>query len=196
MKTFAVSLASLAAAFLAVSLPRTAHALGPVDLEIGARAGYGLSPSSDFLANPYGVGLGGRAGVSIIGIYAGVSGMYYLGESSSVLGGSVSAHTAMEGLEAGFTLPIPFVKIRPYVGVGNSTISSSVSGVAGSAGLSLGGSTSNLYLEPGVLVMIPLGTFFVGADATALILPSVTTGPSSSKLYAAPTFHGQFGVKF
>jgi hypothetical protein len=194
MKTLAVTFASVAAAVAALSYSGTAHALGPLDIEIAARVGYATNPSSsDFSTNPYGFGLGGRAGVSIFGIYGGISGIYYLGGSETVLGTSVSLHTAMEGFEAGYTLPIPFVKIRPLVGIGNSTITGSGGGVSQSS--------SNLYLEPGVLVFVPIGILTVGADINALILPSVDTGFNSNgsnttKAYVSPSFHAQVGVRF
>ncbi len=183
-----LSLAGAATVVAALAVPRTAHALGPVDLEIAARAGYATSPDSSFAANPLGLGFGGRAGISILGIYGGISGMYYLGGSQSVGPVSVSYSTVMYGGEVGYTLPIPVVKIRPQVGFGNQAIS------VGSA------SDSNLYLEPGVLVMIPVGMWIFGVDGNALILPSVSQGnalgQSSSKTYVSPTFHAQVGVKF
>jgi len=202
MKSLALTFASVAAAFAAFSCSGTAHALGPIDLEIAARGGYATNPSStDFGTNPYGGGFGGRAGVSFFGIYGGVSGMYYLGGSQSVAGVTVSSHTTMEGVEVGFTLPIPLLKIRPEVGVGNATMSASGSSSAVGGASIGGGSSSNLYVEPGVLVMIPLGTFFVGADVNALILPNVVAGynadgSSSTKAYTSLSVHAQLGVKF
>jgi hypothetical protein len=86
------------------------------------------------------------------------------------------------------------VQIRPEIGVGNSTISASGSATSG-------GSSSNLYLEPGVLVMVPIGIMFVGADVNALILPGVTTpgslgNASSSSTYTSLSVHAQVGVHF
>jgi hypothetical protein len=204
MKTLALTALSIGAAFAAFSYSSTAHALGPIDIEIAARVGYATNPNStDFVANPYGFGFGGRAGVSFFGIYGGISGMYYLGSSGAVQfngtpgagGDSVSWRTAMEGFELGYTLPIPFVKIRPQVGLGNATAveSSSLGGQSGSF------SSSNLYLEPGVLVFFPIGILIVGADVNALILPTVDQGATAngqSKAYASLSFHGQVGVRF
>ena len=174
---------SVATALAAFSYTSSAHALGPIDLEIGARVGYATNPDSSFQANPLGFGLGGRAGVSFFGIYGGISGMYYLGGSTPQ---GISLHTGMYGLEAGYTLPIRVVKIRPQLGVGNAT--TSVSGL---------GSSSNLYLEPGVLVFIPIGILFVGADVNALIFPGETaTGATSSKTDVCLSLHGQVGLRF
>ncbi len=172
------SLTGACAALAALAFSSTAHAIGPVDIEIGARVGYATSPSSCYPANPYGLGFGGRAGLSFFGIYGGISGMYYLGSSS----GNVSATALMEGFEVGYTLPIPIVKIRPEVGFGNATTSGAYS-------------ASNFYLEPGVLVMIPFSILFVGADVNALILPGNSiAGVSSTDV--GLSVHGQFGFRF
>jgi hypothetical protein len=195
MKTWTLPLATVVATVAAISYAGTAHALGPVDIEIAARGGFATNPSSgDFSANPFGGGIGGRAGVSVFGIYGGISGMYYFGGSANVPSpaldpsGSLSVHTALEGFEFGYTLPIPFIKLRPQIGVGNSTTTESFPKQSFSS--------SNLYLEPGVLLMIPFGHFFVGADVNALILPSESLPLSQSKTYVSLSVHGQVGVRF
>ena len=208
MRTPALTtVASLGAALAALSYATPARALGPVDIEIGARVGVATDPSSNLPTNPYGFGFGGRAGVSIFGLYGGISGMYYLGTSSTpqgipaVAGGATTAHTAMYGLEVGYTLPIPVVKIRPQVGIGDSIIGMS-GGLADGPATPSGVSASNLYLEPGVLVFVPIRVMFIGADVNALILPSasgitpIRNGPGeeaggSGKTYASLSVHGQ-----
>ncbi len=199
MKAPALAFAGLAAALAAFSYSSTAHALGPVDIEIAARGGYATNPGSG--ANPYGFGIGGRAGVSIIGIYGGISGMYYFGSSqqSSAAGVPVSSspNTAMEGFEAGYTFKLSSLKIRPQVGIGNATIGGSGQANVNGSSTSVSGSSSNLYLEPGGLVMIMLGsTLFVGADVNALILPSMSNGTGSTTTYTSLSFHAQLGVQF
>jgi hypothetical protein len=174
-----------------------AHALGPVDLEIGARAGVGTAPGGTSNGpNPLGFGVGGRAGVSILGLYGGISGMYYLGESKSVtvLGTtfSASAHSVLLGLEAGYGSKLGPLSLRGTVGVGN--IESDGSG--GIAGSPFSGSHNGLYVEPGVTGVIGLGMWFIGADANALILPDYQGYDGSKSLEAAFTIHGQLGVKF
>jgi hypothetical protein len=199
MKAPALAFASLATAVAALSYSSTAHAIGPVDIEIAARGGYATNPGSG--ANPYGFGIGGRAGVSIIGIYAGVSGMYYFGSTQQASVGGVpvssSPTTAMEGFEAGYTFKLSILKIRPQVGVGNATFGGSGSVDVNGSSTSLSGSSSNLYVEPGALVMVMLGsTFFVGADVNALILPSVADGTGTTTTYTSLSFHAQLGVQF
>jgi hypothetical protein len=160
-----------------VTSTRTAHALGPIGVEIGAKAGVGTNPDSG--TNPLGFGLGGRGGVVLFDhLYGGVNLMYYLGGSDQ----GESVHTLMYGLEAGwgFTL-VDILTIRPQVGLGNATFSSSGPFTA---------SINNLYVEPGVTGILSLGTLFVGADANVILFP----GLSNSNV--AFTLHGQVGLKF
>jgi hypothetical protein len=197
MRTASIVAAALSFGVGTFAMTRNAHALGPVDIEIGAKAGLGTSPvSTSGYPNPLGFGIGGRAGVDFLGFYGGVQLMYYLGGSTDEGAGiTYKDHTFMYGVEAGygFTL-IDILTIRPQLGIGNATFSSSVSGSASSGdtsvGFSGGGSKSNLYLEPGVTGLISLGGFFIGADANLLAFP----GLDDSKL--AFTLHGQVGFKF
>ena len=62
---------------------RDAHALGAVDIEGGARVGVGTNPDSTG-PNPFGLGVGGRAGVSIFHVYLGFSAIHYFGASGDV----------------------------------------------------------------------------------------------------------------
>ena len=209
MRTASIVAAACAFGAATFAMTRTAHALGPVDLEIGAKAGLGTNPLSNPNGgpdiNPLGFGLGARAGVSFLGFYGGAQLMYYFGGSQDIgvpgvsVGGisvpgqsvSVSAHTLMYGVEAGYGITlIDILTIRPQIGIGNGTVScsTSASGVVNTSGGC--GSQSSLYLEPGVTGLIGLGMWFVGADANVLVF----TGLDNSK--AAFTFHGQVGVKF
>ncbi len=177
-------LAASVAAMLTASVARDAHALGPIDLEVAAKAGGGTNPGSGPL-NPLGFGLGGRGGVSFFGFYGGVDVMYYLGGSETVLGESVSAHTLMYGVDLGYNIKVAILTLRPQLGLGNFTVSTSPGG----------GSASNLYLEPGVTGLLAFGTFIVGADANLLVLPGINT-PTGSTTETAFTLHGQVGLRF
>jgi hypothetical protein len=177
------------------SATREAHALGPVDIEVGAKAGLATNPETGGGSNPMGFGLGARGGVDFLGFYGGVAFMYYFGssQSASAEGQSFteSVHTVTYGVEAGYGISLfGLLTLRPQVGIGNATFSSSVSGSgAVNADLS-GGSKSNLYIEPGVTGLVAFGGYFVGADANLLFLP----GLDNSK--TAFTLHGQIGLKF
>jgi hypothetical protein len=58
-----------------------------------------------------------------------------------------------------------------------------------------GSGEHNLYFEPGVTALVPLGTFFVGADANLFVLPHIAD-ESGDKPQTAFTVHGQVGVHF
>jgi hypothetical protein len=119
--------------------------------------------------------------------------MYYLGASQDLPGGSIHEHTTMYGLEAGYSLSLlGLVTVRPQVGLGNATFSVSADGSIAPgtpAGLVLGGSNSNLYVEPGVTGLVSLGLLYAGADVNALFFP----GLDNSKM--AVTIHGQLGIQ-
>ena len=84
------------------------------------------------------------------------------------------------------------------MGIGNASVGGSggfggysASGGAVSAPIIIGFPFSNLYVEPGVLVMVPLGIVFVGADASALILPGVGTDGAGDQRVEQDLHHGQ-----
>jgi hypothetical protein len=194
MKHASILVAAIAFGTASFAMTREAHALGPIDLEIGARAGIGTDPvSNNDGPNPLGFGLGGRAGIDFMGFYGGVSLLYYFGGSEDVgVPGEtahVSAHTFMYGLDLGYGISLSILTIRPQLGIGNATFSGG-SGVSGLVnGEASSGSKSNLYLEPGVTGLVSLGLWFVGADANILFFP----GLDNSK--ASFTLHGQVGIK-
>lgn len=209
-----------------LSLASTAHALGPIDVEVGAKVGAGSNPIGNGFPNPLGVGVGGRAGVAISGLYAGISAMDYVGssaqridvvEGTSYEQGSVSPHSFLYGAELGYGRKLGgLVLLRAQVGVGDDVL-----GMGG--GVGIGTTLDNiivpalavpsrnyLYVEPGVVALIQLGVIYVGLDVSALLLPS---GPSARTPYgalspatapfstshaldAALTAHGQLGVRF
>jgi hypothetical protein len=191
--TIRVSALSLAVA--AALFAPEARALGPLDLEVGAKAGVGTTPGGvpSGYPNPLGFGLGARAGVSIIGLYGGLSFMYYFGGSSNVqiptgagvISVSESVNSLLYGVEGGYGTKLGPLALRGTVGIGNIGTTASASGVS---------QTQNgLYIEPGVTGIFSIGIWFVGADANVLVLPSYAGG---SSLEAAFTLHGQFGVTF
>jgi hypothetical protein len=170
-----------------LAFPAKASALGPVDVEIGARAGVATGP-----LGPLGFGIGGRGGVSMLGIYAGVDVIDYLGATSTCGGCSSppgqtvkqSRSGLLYGFEGGYSFKFSLVTIRPQLGVGNLHFSNA----AGDPTPGPSVTSDYFYFEPGVVGLVSLGPVFVGADVGALLLPS---GPDS-----AVTVHGQVGVTF
>jgi hypothetical protein len=195
MKTHTpLALVATLAATTVIATTRDASALGPLDLEIGAKAGVGTAPSSwpSGAPNPLGFGLGARGGVAIMGIYGGANIVYYFGGGQNVLGVDTSVHSLMYGVEAGYGLTLlGLLTIRPQVGLGNFTLTSSVAGQSHD--------DSNLYVEPGLtaFVTVPGLGWFAGADANVLVLPGLKDGPNGeTKTDTAFTLHGQVGYKF
>ncbi|MDB4945903.1 MAG: hypothetical protein JWP97_5437 [Labilithrix sp.] len=179
-----------AAAFFATE--HKAHALGPVDVEVGAKVGVATNPNSDGI-NPFGFGIGARGGVSFFNVYGGLSVIHYFGGSKD-LGGGVTADSngsTLYGIEAGYTIKsIPVVQLRPQIGVGNAHFG---------GGDNADGS-NHLYLEPGVTALVPLGLLYVGADVNALLLPGVDAPTPSdlnnTKTFASLSIHAQVGLTF
>jgi hypothetical protein len=172
---------------------RDAKALGPVDVELGARVGVGTNPDSAG-PNPFGFGIGGRAGVTFFHVYGGLSAIHYFGSSNDVAGPgaigtfvtkNVTYSSTLLGVEAGYSITaIPLLTIRPQLGVGNAAFS------FGDA------SQSHLYLEPGLVALVTLGLVYIGADANLLAIPGIDRGNNDTKTYTSFTIHGQIGIKF
>lgn len=193
MKNPALIAAGVLSVATIVSFADSASALGPLDLEIGAKVGVGTTPSNlpPDSPNPLGFGLGARAGVSILGLYGGGSIMYYLGSSQSTPAGNVSDHVLMYGLEGGYGVKlINLLTLRAQVGVGSYDVTLSTP---------LGNKdVSNLYVEPGVTAMItlPVVGWFVGADANVLVLTGEKDQNQNSSTDVGFTLHGQVGYTF
>lgn len=180
----------------ASSVARPARALGPVDIEAAARVGGASSPIKDDVngrTGALGFGLGGRAGVSIFGIYGGVAAMYYLGGSNTesqspsadfVPPGPIESESSwLYGFEGGYSFKIQLLTLRPTVQIGSYTLHYSL--VDGG-----GQNIHNLYVEPGVTALIGFGLWFVGADANVFLTPGM------DKSRAAFMGNVQVGLKF
>jgi len=196
MKSSAVLIFALAVGGGVVASERDARALGPLDVEVGAKIGGGTAPFSN-QPNALGFGLGARAGVVVFGgLYGGLSIVHYFGGSGTVALGDVSTSGASEsstlfGFEGGYGVSLlGLLTLRAQLGVGSFNVSFS--------GIDLP-SASNLYLEPGLTVLASFGLVFVGADVNLLVLPGITdpTNPlGPSKWATTLTSHAQVGVKF
>lgn len=191
MKIASILFFAAVAVISVVTFTRPAWALGPVDIEAAARVGGASSPIKDDVngrGGALGFGLGGRAGVSIFGIYGGVSAMYYLGgsntESFPTGPPAIESESSwLYGFEGGYSFKIQLLTLRPTVQIGSYTLHYSLSGV-GSQDI------HNLYVEPGVTALIGFGIWFVGADADVFLTP----GLDNSR--AAFMGNAQVGVKF
>jgi len=180
---------SCAIVVIAVGIvPRTATALGPVGIEVGAIAGGGTNPS--YAPTLLGFGVGGRAGVSLSGVYLGAGGIYYAGGSSGgPTGVTDDTHTTLVGGQAGYTFRLGVLRVRPLLDLGVAEISEA------------GSTQSALYLQPGFTLLVPLGPMYVGLDLNGLLIPSHArpcfggcVNPPTSDV--GLTMHGQLGVTF
>jgi hypothetical protein len=134
-----------------------AEALPLITLSGSARGLYG-SAVSDPPLNPYGVGLGLRAGVTLpASIYVGAGLDYFFGESESLAGVDASASLlqvlAYLGYDAGFG---PLL-LRPSLGAGLAQTSVERLGEEESE--------SDVVISPGAELVIGLGLLSVGAEA-------------------------------
>jgi hypothetical protein len=180
---------------LAIALSsKEAHALGPVDIEVGAKVGAATNPGAGWQLNPLGFGAGGRVGVSIFGIYGGLNLIDYIGNNAGIN----SAHALEFGGELGYSIKISVLTIRPQVGFGNITFSDTYSGTALGFTASSSSNNASFYLEPGLTALITLGIFYFGVDANALIITAMPTNPpgGSTSTDTAFTMHGQVGLAF
>ncbi len=200
MKSTSILITAAAFGLCILCVTRNARALGPVDLELGGKIGVGSNPNSSG-PNPLGFGLGARGGISLAGFYGGASVIYYFGSSQDVTAGGVSlsesVHSLLYGFEGGYGVKLlDLLTLRAQLGIGNATFTASASGQAGGATGGGSVSNSNLYLEPGAVAMVSLGSWFVGGDANVLILPGIQDTSGQSTTETAITFHGQIGWVF
>jgi hypothetical protein len=200
---FAVRAAAVAAA---LSAARDASALGPIDIEVAGKAGYGTSPFSQDPVNELGVELGARAGIVLYNVYVGGSYMYSFGGSAPGRGDHVvpqgpnnspdlqNARSTRYGGEVGYDI----VLWRPTIGTRNLALGIRLRPALGVGALAATSrffdhyntATPNVYLEPALDGLLQFGVLLVGADIGLLFLP----GMSSSQ--PAFTVHGQVGVRF
>ena len=216
MRKKASRLAALVFGTAASLCTHDARALDGLDLEMGAKVGFGSNPFG-VTPNPLGLGLGARAGLSYRGLYAGLSFVYWLGGSAANsseggvytgsgtkgASGSTTIHTYQAGVELGYGFRFlrGLLTLRPQVGLGDAWFSVSATGLQVGPGTVQAGSTvaDNFYVEPGVMLLISFGTVYLGADVNLLILPGVGEdegGNPTSTTEVGFTTHAQVGVKF
>jgi hypothetical protein len=133
-------------------------------VSVAALVGMGFG-SGD--VNAYKLGIGGRVGYNIENIYVGGTLVYHLGDKKTqtvpFLGELEQKLSMMYyGVEGGYELAAGPVALRPFLGLGQASFKAEVMGVSAS--------TSKMAFWPGVTVMYPLGSAFVGADARYVIV--------------------------
>ena len=177
-----------------------AHALGPLDVEVGARLGYATNPNSD-VGNPLGTGVGARGGIELFHrLYAGVNAMYYFGTSQNTPLGveQQSTHSLLLGFELGYSLHVSILTIRPQLGIGEANITSFAqfnSAAENTAVIPNNSVTyTHTYLEPGLVALINVGIVYVGADANILVITGANEADGNA--YTSFAFGAQAGLRF
>jgi hypothetical protein len=183
------------------------HLLGPFEAEAAIKMGYGsgvILPAS-YYRSAEGPGFGVRFGVSYVGVYAGINAGYY-----AAIPDATYKQQALEiGIEVGYGFRFGRLTVRPQLGIGNLTVlrdyAAPLNGPAPSSatitsvGTASGTSESHLYLEPGVVVLVSLGSLvYVGGDVSAFlwVVPHVFDSPVPTIAETSVTAHAQVGVKF
>jgi hypothetical protein len=150
-----------------------ALALGPVDIEIGAKLGYADGGNADLGANPLGLAVGGRGGEVFSGLYGGIDAMYYTGGTPSpppCVGTACAApavpsfHAFAIGIEVGYGLKLSILTIRPQLGLGNITFTAAF-------GTPNDPSVGKFFGRPALVGLVALGPAYAGADAGLLVVP-------------------------
>jgi hypothetical protein len=171
--------------------PTSAHALGPVDIEIAAKSGVATSPFSTD-PTPFGLGIGGRAGIAFLGAYVGASAIYYFGSSRVINAGSAvefESRSFAYGVEAGYGVKLfDRVTLRPQLGFGSYTLGASFGDQSVNTGC--------LYLEPAIVGFVRFNPVLVGLDVGVLVLPGFEPYQVLGSSYSSVSVHAEFGVMF
>jgi hypothetical protein len=201
------SLSLLLGALLFVSVffrSTDAHALGPLEVELGARLGYATNPDSN-IANPLGTDIGIRGGLELFHkLYLGGNVQYYFGSSvDTPLSGpgtdsSVSTHTFLLGFEGGYSIHVSMLTIRPQLGIGDASITTlgtlNPTPITGTTLNNYAQTNTRLYLEPGVVALINIGLVYIGADANILVITDANSQDGNA--YTSFAFGAQAGLRF
>jgi hypothetical protein len=137
-------------------------------LQVQSRSTSASNTSSDW--DPYHLGLGVRAGVTLSSIYVGGSLDYFFAETMHVSGVEVSGGRLQVMGNVGYELGLPLLTLRPFLGFGyaSTVIDASSAGNA---------SKHEVVLAPGAELMVSLGLLNLSgelrynwADTDALVV--------------------------
>lgn len=182
--------------------------LGVVHPEVAGRFMAGAAGFTPQETRPplTGGGAGVRAGVSVLGAYAGVSYLNFLSESEcldSYPGSCSAVHAASYAVEVGYGHTFfHHLTVRGVLGVGDRFASSD--GTMGTCSGSVGCTTiavtawhasrDDIVLTPSLLVTASFGPAFIGADATVFYMPSAGAPGGPSAPFASLALGGQLGL--
>ncbi len=176
-----VALTAVSAA-TSVALADDTRASERVGVEAALTPGGALYPWKG--NSPFGLGLGGRAGIVLYRFYLGVSVMDYLGTTGAdaLLPFVATKHSLLYGGLLGFAFAQGDAwSARVQLGVGEATVNQHGTTQYNEfqGGTTAGITAHSQYFEPGIdFIVKPWGPLLVGADATVPVLleaPSSTT---------------------
>ena len=158
--------------------------------ELGGRAGFATVPIRGGV-NPFGPGLGARAGLVLSNVYFGATVMSYFGDSD----GGATDQALLFGLEAGYGIHVgPYFTLRPQLGLGDMILSHTepppatgrvdvVTSASGSGGGALSTTThvANIYLQPALIGQVAWQNYFVALDLSIVAVPGITYGPAPAE---------------
>jgi len=146
----------VACAAAAFSFSASASALPLLTLSASLRGLYGAA-SGDPDANPYGVGLGVRAGVTLpASLYLGASLDYFFGDSAEIAGIDVNQSLLQVLANVGYDLGLGPLTLRPSLGFGLAQSNVEIG--------PLDESESDFVLSPGAEAIVGLGLLSVSAE--------------------------------
>jgi hypothetical protein len=146
----------LACAAAALAFSSSAEALPLLTLSGSVRGLYG-SALDDPLLNPYGPGIGLRAGVTLpASLYLGASLDFFFGESDTIAGVDTSSSLFQVLANVGYDAGFGPLTLRPSLGLGLADTSTEVAVVERSEG--------SFVLSPGAELIIGLGLLSVSGE--------------------------------
>jgi hypothetical protein len=179
----------------------------PIHFEVGAVGAYVTAPIRGG-ANPFGIGFGGRIGITVDEFYFGANVLDFLGDSDV----DVSYRSLLAGVEAGYDVrihlsgPTSFV-LRPQIGVGDAIVYFTdpslakvdvVSTASGSSSSSSSDtiSVNNVYVDPGATVMLTSGLGYLSLNASVLLLPGIVYGGADATTWVSYGTRASAGLRF
>jgi len=171
IRNLAIALGAAAAVMLLGAAPAHAEESPTAGhASVGGLVGYGFKDGMN-------LGLGVRGGYTLpMNVYLGGTFVYHLGKTESEAGAEASLRSYYLGFEGGYDIAAGPLVIRPYLGLGAHTVTSSVSGNLGGVQIpEMSSSDTKFALWPGATILYPLGAAFIGADARFVIRDELNT---------------------
>ncbi len=191
-----------------------------VDFELAGVVAYTTPPIRGG-TSPFGIGLGGRAGLAFAnGLYLGLDVVDYLGSKDV----DVTDTALLYGVDVGYGFRLAQIgdgrlTLRPLVGAGGLTVfrtdpsvtvagSGTTSGrgrvdvVSSASGGGSSGSGGNVttvdafYVEPGITLMYATGSFVAALNGNALVVPGIAYSGAAPTLWLSYGLQAQGGLRF